>query len=1069
MAIYYVDKTTGSDSDTGLTEALAWETINKVNISSFSPNDQILFKKGETWREQLAPPDSGSDGSPITFGSYGSGADPIINGADIISGWTDYAPGAGSTWQATLTTECYQVFMDEVKLVKGSGTDALNDHEWYWASNVLYVRDDTGDPDGSVVIEASTETYNILFTNINWIIIDGIMCRYSNNDGIRPNGTSSNNIIRNCIVEYADNIGIRNDDPAAHDDGLVEFNTVRYCGEGGISLNQIADGWTIQNNTVHNNGIEATESSTFGIKLWCGVTNTITNNIIQYNTVYNNGTGAAYNGVGIWIDECVNGSGNENIVRYNNVYDNQYHGIFIEKSTYQIVYYNLVHGNSTLSASSGGIAVIAGNSTDCSNNLIYNNVVYGDSRRGLYTKLNTTGELHNNIYKNNIFTGNTEHDIYVGPGAVNDAYGSGNVYTYNCIGPESSDFIFWQGNYSTYDAWEAAYGSGTNSVEADPLFIDAASDLFALSGNSPCLNQGTDVSLSTDFVGNSVHATTPDMGALEWGPFYVDSTLGLDTNQGTHTDYPLQTIAAINGLTLGDNDSILFKKGEVWREQLTVPSSGSDGSPITFGAYGSGVDPVISGADDISGDTWSDQTGNVWRKNIGSTEPNVVIFNGTEIGLNLAPDADYEWTYSDPNLDVYAESDPNGYYSQIEAGQRNAAIHTNDKIWITIDGLNLRDGNALGYGTLYIGYETVIGVIVQNSTIERGASSGIWAVGNTTATSLTVNNCVIQNNGGWGIRLNKVYTAGGDLSNNTITDIGWGSIRDNNEYSGIEGVLDNFNVFGNTITGTAPLGCKNGGSLGNYCHGIYALNSTVATNIYSNVIHDNLYGNGVKLKGSANVYRNNIYGNEGSGIECGGNGADDVIYQIFYNLIYNNNITSTGGMNGITEQTMGAGTITLSIYNNTLYMNAGTGQNEFKLSDIVAVLNLKNNIIFTTPTRRTIQFNDVQTGSVAIDYNLQWRADGVPNMIVSGSTKTWEQWQGLGYDTNGVNEDPLFTNPGSDNFTLQSTSPCRDAGTDVSLTEDYAGITVPQFGTQDIGAHEFLDWKATMSGAYRGS
>ena len=62
MATYYVDKTTGNDSDTGLTEELAWETINKVNISSFNPSDTIKFKKGEIWREQLTIPSSGSSG-----------------------------------------------------------------------------------------------------------------------------------------------------------------------------------------------------------------------------------------------------------------------------------------------------------------------------------------------------------------------------------------------------------------------------------------------------------------------------------------------------------------------------------------------------------------------------------------------------------------------------------------------------------------------------------------------------------------------------------------------------------------------------------------------------------------------------------------------------------------------------------------------------------------------------------------------------------------------------------------------------------------------------------------------
>ena len=97
---YYVDATGGNDSNSGLTEALAWKTIAKVNASSFSAGDSILFKRGETWREQLTVPSSGSAGNPITFGAYGTGADPIISGADLVTTWTEYT--AATRWTSEL-------------------------------------------------------------------------------------------------------------------------------------------------------------------------------------------------------------------------------------------------------------------------------------------------------------------------------------------------------------------------------------------------------------------------------------------------------------------------------------------------------------------------------------------------------------------------------------------------------------------------------------------------------------------------------------------------------------------------------------------------------------------------------------------------------------------------------------------------------------------------------------------------------------------------------------------------------------------------------------------------------
>jgi hypothetical protein len=47
---YYVDCNAADDSKDGKSPGNAWKTINKVNISSFSAGDSILFNKGCTWR-----------------------------------------------------------------------------------------------------------------------------------------------------------------------------------------------------------------------------------------------------------------------------------------------------------------------------------------------------------------------------------------------------------------------------------------------------------------------------------------------------------------------------------------------------------------------------------------------------------------------------------------------------------------------------------------------------------------------------------------------------------------------------------------------------------------------------------------------------------------------------------------------------------------------------------------------------------------------------------------------------------------------------------------------------------
>jgi hypothetical protein len=95
-ATYYVDCNADGDAGAGTSTAanVAWKTIAKVNASSFSAGDSILFNRGCTWREILGVPNSG-----ILFGAYGTGANPLINGSTQLSSWTQI-PG-GYDWSFT--------------------------------------------------------------------------------------------------------------------------------------------------------------------------------------------------------------------------------------------------------------------------------------------------------------------------------------------------------------------------------------------------------------------------------------------------------------------------------------------------------------------------------------------------------------------------------------------------------------------------------------------------------------------------------------------------------------------------------------------------------------------------------------------------------------------------------------------------------------------------------------------------------------------------------------------------------------------------------------------------------
>ncbi len=90
---YYVSAATGSDSYDGAapvhTSGLngPWKTVAKVNASHFNPGDSVLFARGDVWREELVITSSGTAGSPVTFGAYGSGPAPALMGSSVVSGW----------------------------------------------------------------------------------------------------------------------------------------------------------------------------------------------------------------------------------------------------------------------------------------------------------------------------------------------------------------------------------------------------------------------------------------------------------------------------------------------------------------------------------------------------------------------------------------------------------------------------------------------------------------------------------------------------------------------------------------------------------------------------------------------------------------------------------------------------------------------------------------------------------------------------------------------------------------------------------------------------------------------
>jgi parallel beta-helix repeat protein len=100
---YYFSTINGNDSRTAAQAQNAstpWQSINKLNsiMNTLVAGDKVLFNRGETFTGQITITVSGSSGSPITFGAYGTGVKPVIDGASPVTNWTSLG---GNIWQAS--------------------------------------------------------------------------------------------------------------------------------------------------------------------------------------------------------------------------------------------------------------------------------------------------------------------------------------------------------------------------------------------------------------------------------------------------------------------------------------------------------------------------------------------------------------------------------------------------------------------------------------------------------------------------------------------------------------------------------------------------------------------------------------------------------------------------------------------------------------------------------------------------------------------------------------------------------------------------------------------------------
>src|SRR5450759_4345367 len=118
-ATNYYFSVTGNDANNGTSTSTPWQTLAKFNLvfSSRSPGDSLLFKRGDTFYGSLTISRSGSSGSPITIGAYGTGSKPVITGFTTVSAWTNLG---SNIWESTSAVSTLSTC--NIVLINGANT-----------------------------------------------------------------------------------------------------------------------------------------------------------------------------------------------------------------------------------------------------------------------------------------------------------------------------------------------------------------------------------------------------------------------------------------------------------------------------------------------------------------------------------------------------------------------------------------------------------------------------------------------------------------------------------------------------------------------------------------------------------------------------------------------------------------------------------------------------------------------------------------------------------------------------------------------------------------------------------
>jgi uncharacterized repeat protein (TIGR02543 family) len=515
---YYVDYSSGNDTNNGTSPQTAWKTLDKVNATQFGPGNQLLFKSGEIWFGQLWPKGSGVEGSPIVINSYGTGDKPKIDAEGLIQ--------------------------SAVKL----------DNQEYWEINNL-----------AVTNWRTTKTTVQLTTNSTFDVtgyLAGIRVTASGREG-----AYKHIVIRDCYIH--DINGLREFGPTDTTGGTVAgaysnppvlggYDSSWFKGTGGISIATVDtrpgytgaqppktyfDGITIENNTIERvseTGIRIAQGVTLAAYSNANQTAVVPNrNIVMKNNLLMGGL--EYSDFGQLISPAY-----APVSEYNIAHDWRTSGLEVTNTTDGIFQFNEVYDINHWSTTRTADDTAFDADLNSSNVIFQYNYVHDAGSAFLICDLQGNKTTYKPIiYRYNIAQNITNRLIYGGYGGIvyNNTFYSPDNDTR--LSPDNnttiSNNIFFVKSLVTGGGifknnlyyLTAPIAADTTAVVGNPQFMDPGKgetgtvpgqpkiDTLAgykLRNTSPAIDTGTPIADNggRDYFGNPLYLDAPDIGAHEY-------------------------------------------------------------------------------------------------------------------------------------------------------------------------------------------------------------------------------------------------------------------------------------------------------------------------------------------------------------------------------------------------------------------------------------------------------------------------------------------------------------------------------------------------------------------------